>query len=64
MIIRDNKEENTFIKKLIEAIRNIDTNNISNVDCLNSIIFEFASSMENIWVKNSKVVNITKHSKI
>jgi len=63
MIIKDGKKEYTFVKELIQAIKNIDTNNISNIDHLNSIFIEFASSMENIWMKNSKVVNITKHFK-
>jgi len=63
MIIKDNEEEHTFVKELIKAIRNINTNNISNVDYLDNIVLKFASSMENIWVKNLKVVNITKYSK-
>jgi len=63
MIIKDSEEEHIFIKELIEAIRNINTNNISDINYLESIICEFASLMENIWVKNLKVVNITKHSK-
>ena len=55
-IVKDSKE-------LIEAIRNIDTDNISDVNCLDNTVHNFASSIENIWVKNLKVVNITKYSK-
>ena len=62
-IVKDSKKEYIFVKELIKAIRNIDTDNISNVDHLNSIVCEFASLMENVWVKNSKVVNIIRHSK-
>ena len=63
IIVKDSKEEHIFVKELIEAIKDIKTNNISDVDCLDSITLEFASSMEKIWVKNSKIINITKHSK-
>ena len=63
MIVKDSKKEHTFVKELIKAIRNIDTNDIFDVNHLNSIILDFASLMENIWTKNSKIVNITKYSK-
>jgi len=56
-------EEYTFVKELIEAIKNIEINNISDINCLNSIVLEFFNSLENIWAKNSKIINITKHSK-
>jgi len=62
-IVKDSKEEHTFIKELIKAIRNIDTDNISDVNCLNNTVHDLASLMENIWVKNLKVVNIMKYSK-
>ena len=62
-IIKYSEEEHTFVKELIEVIRNIDNNNIFDVDYLDSIVLEFASLIENIWVKNLKVVNIMKHSK-
>jgi len=60
MIVKDNKKEYIFVKELIKVIRNIDT---TDVDHLDSIVLEFVSLMENIWVKNSKVVNIMKYSK-
>ena len=63
MIVKESKEEYIFVKKLIEVIKNIETNNIPDVDHLNSIILEFTSLMENIWIKNLKIINITKHSK-
>ena len=62
-IVKNSEEEHIFVKELIKAIRNIDTYDISNIDHLDNIIAEFASSMENIWAKNPKIVNITKHSK-
>ena len=62
-IVKDSEEEHTFIKELIKVIRNIDINNISDVNCLDNTVHNFASSMENIQVKNLKVVNIMKYSK-
>ena len=61
MIVKKNKKEHTFVKEL--AIKNIKTNDISDIDCLDSIILEFVSLLENIWANNSKIINITKHSK-
>jgi len=63
MIVKKSEEECTFVKELIEAIKNIETNDIPDINCFNSIILEFVSLLENIWAKNSKIVNITKHSK-
>ena len=62
-IVKDSKKERIFVKELIEAIKDIDTNDLSNVDCFNKVILDFVSLMERIWIKNSKIINITKHSK-
>ena len=48
MIVKESKEEYIFIKELIKVIKNIETNNIPDVNYLNSIVLEFASSIENI----------------
>jgi len=63
MIVKDNKEERIFVKELIEAFKDIDMSNLFDVEQLENVIFSLASSMERIWVKNSKTVNITKYSK-
>jgi len=62
-IIKDSEEESTFIKDLINSIRNIITSNISDIASLNRVVDKFASMVEVTWEKNSKVVNITRHSK-
>ena len=62
-IIKESKEEHTFIKELIEVIKLINTNVIQDVKCLENIISAFTNLLECIWIKNSKIVNITKHSK-
>ena len=63
MIVKDSEEERIFVKELIEAFKDIDMSNSSNIEQLENVILSLASSMERIWVKNSKTVNITKYSK-
>ena len=62
-IIKDSKEESSFIKDVITSIRNLNTSNLSSVSRLDSAVNEFANIVESTWVKNSKAVNITKYSK-
>ena len=62
-IIKDSKEDLTFIKDLTISIRNINTSNILDITSLDRAVNEFANIVENAWEKNLKVINITKHSK-
>ena len=62
-IIKDSDEEYTFIKKLTELLRSINISDIGDIAHLDNIINKFASFLESIWAKNSKVVNIIVHSK-
>ena len=62
-IVKDSKEERIFVKKLIGAIKNTSTSDLSDVKQLENVILELASLMERIWVKNSKTINIIKYSK-
>ena len=62
-IPNSNKEEKLFIKDLIKDISSIDTSNISNIYLLENAIDSFTSIIERSWEKNSKIVNISKHSK-
>ena len=62
-IIKDSKEDLTFIKDLTTSIRNINTSNMLDIASLDKAVNEFANIVENAWEKNLKVINITKHSK-
>ena len=62
-IIKDSKEEMSFIKDFISSIRNLHTSNLLDEDGLERVVIEFTKVVECTWEKNSKFVNITKHSK-
>lgn len=62
-IVKGSDKEHIFIKKLTELLRSINMSDIGDITYLNSIINEFTSSLESIWAKNSKVINITVHSR-
>ena len=62
-IVNSSMEENFFIKDLIKNIKTIDTSNLTNINSLENIINSFAKAIEKTWEKNSKIINITRHSK-
>jgi len=62
-IIKGSKEEKSFINDLIKAFKSINKNNLSGVKLLKNIINFFTNTIERIWEKNTKIINITKHSK-
>jgi len=47
-IIKDSKEELTFIKDLIISIRNINASNMSDVASLDRAVNKFANAVENV----------------
>ena len=59
-LVKDSEEEDNFIINLIEAIKGLNTSNTQNKEKLEY----FASCIEKNWYKHSKIVNITKHSKV
>jgi len=62
-IVKDSEEETSFIKNLIKNILFINTSNLSNIKSLENIIDLLACIVERAWDKNSKIINILKHSK-
>ena len=63
MIIKNNKEETRFIAEIIKSIKRLNMNYIESKKDLESIIQELTHNTDKIWLKHSKVINITKHSK-
>jgi len=56
-------EEKIFIKDMIKNITIIDTFFLTNVEFLEKAINSFAKAIESTWEKNSKIINISRHSK-
>jgi len=63
MIVKDRDKEKTFVNEIIKTISSINTNNLLDVELLENVVLTLTHSMKRIWEENSKVVNITKHSK-
>jgi len=63
-IIKDSEEENNFVSNLIKAIKGLNIDDIQSKESFKHIVQTFANCTERIWYKYSKIVNITKHSKV
>ena len=64
IIMKNSEEEKNFLAKLIEFIKGLSIEHISNKENLEKIIQEFTDNTEEIWFRYLKIVNITKHSKL
>ena len=62
-IIKNSDEEDSFIKDVIASFTKLDTSNILEIHQLEKVVTDFANIVESAWMKNSKIVNITKYSK-
>jgi len=62
-ISKNSDKEDLFIKEVIASFSKLDTSNILEISQLEKIVTDFANIVEFAWMKNSKIVNITKHSK-
>jgi len=62
-ITKNSKEEDKFIKKVITSFSKLDILNILDISKLEKVISDFANIVDHTWMKYSKLVNITKHSK-
>ena len=62
-IIKNSDKEDLFIKEVIASFAKLDTLNILEKHQLEKVVTDFANIIESVWTKNSKIVNITKHSK-
>ena len=62
-LVKNSKEEDKFIVELIEATKRLNMENIQSKEVLEHIVQTFTECTEQIWYKNSKIINITKYSK-
>ena len=62
-ITKNSEEKDEFIKKVITFFSKLDTLNILDIPKLEKVILDFANIVDHTWIKYSKLVNITKHSK-
>ena len=62
-IIKDSEEKEQFIKDIITFIRNLDTSNLLDIPHLEKTVNNFANIVDKVWMENSKIINIIKHSK-
>jgi len=53
-IAKNSKEEESFIKDILYAIKNINANGLSNINKLKCITNMLASKITNVWRANSK----------
>jgi len=63
-IVKNSDEEDLFIKEVITTFAKLDTSNILENHQLEKVVTDFADIMESAWTKNSKIINIMKHSKV
>ena len=62
-IIKGSVEEKAFIKNMIKDITTINTSNLTDIKSLKNAISSFILAIKRAWEKNSKIINISKHSK-
>jgi len=63
VIIPESEQEQKFIKDVIENFNSLNTSNIETIECLNQIVDQLGSIIEQMWFKNAKRSRISKHSK-
>ena len=61
--IQKNSVEELFVKNIISAIKNLDVLNLLDIPSLEKAVNNFVKNVDNVWSKNMKLTNITKHSK-
>ena len=56
-------QEKEFFKDIISSFISLDTSNIDSIKCLNQIVNQIGTIIEQIWSKNVKRSKLLKHSK-
>ena len=62
-ITKNSNEKDSFIKEVITSFIKLDTSNILDIPKLEKVVTDFANIIDSAWMKNSKIINITKYSK-
>ena len=62
-IPQKSKQETAFVKKVISNFKNLDTSNIANMEKLENIVNQLEVIIDQAWMKNTKKLRISKHSK-
>ena len=62
-IQQNSEQETTFIREVISGVKNLNTLNISNKECLENTVNNINSLINQAWNKNTKQSRITRHSK-
>jgi len=62
-IVKNSEEERSFIAEIIESIQRLNTKHISSKKNLGQLVQDVMHNMDKIWLKHSKIVNITRHSR-
>jgi len=63
LIQQNSKQETAFIEEVISVFKNLNTLNISNKECLENMVNNLNSLINQVWNKNVKQMRITRHSK-
>ena len=62
-ITKNSNEKELFIKEVIVLFIKLDMSNILDIPKLEGVVNDFANIVDNAWMMNSKIINITKHTK-
>jgi len=63
LLAKGSKEEAYFIENIIQIIKNLNTSSIQNAKALKEVVQFLSFKVEESWQRNSKRINITRHSK-
>jgi len=62
--VKESDKEKQFIESIIQVIKNLNIFYIYNTDALEEIVQLLSSKIEESWQKYSKLIKITRHSKV
>ena len=63
-IIKNSDEESKFISDITNLVKSLNTIHIDSIEDLESTVQKFIDCTDKIWLKHSKMVNITRHLKL